>query len=300
MCRKRGKWWYLKRSKKILHLSKNKTSEVWPCSECFYLTPPFFSFSLSHSLSSANKGERAPPHAPGGVAAPSHLPKCPGADVGEANASGGPTPCSVLLLASQQTCQPGRTVAPKSPPNRFSSCSEVCWPIDCVVCLNLFDKTLLFVWQVEEAQRKHDLLVEIVHKEQEHKRRLVSITTDSNNIPSPPVRYATQTVNARMCMSVSVFSPTKLGRLNPKCSLSRRTSESASSSRSQPRTDWRNKGSRSHAPRSTTTTTTSSTAPAWWGPGPERRGWVLTITPQFTEDNSSCERLRTEQRVITG
>ena len=28
--------------------------------------------------------------------------------------------------------------------------------------------------QVEEAQRRHDLLVEIIHKEQEHNRRLVN------------------------------------------------------------------------------------------------------------------------------
>lgn len=37
------------------------------------------------------------------------------------------------------------------------------------------------VCQVEEAQRKHDLLVEILHKEQDHKSRLVSINTHSKH-----------------------------------------------------------------------------------------------------------------------
>lgn len=35
----------------------------------------------------------------------------------------------------------------------------------------------LLVCQVEEAQRKHDLLVEIVRKDQDHNRRLVSLNT---------------------------------------------------------------------------------------------------------------------------
>lgn len=39
------------------------------------------------------------------------------------------------------------------------------------VCFTLMSSPL---WQLEEAQRKHDLLVEILHRDQEHKRRLVS------------------------------------------------------------------------------------------------------------------------------
>lgn len=38
---------------------------------------------------------------------------------------------------------------------------------------------LLLLRQLEEAQRKHDLLVEILHKDQEHKRRLVSTSSPS-------------------------------------------------------------------------------------------------------------------------
>lgn len=42
-------------------------------------------------------------------------------------------------------------------------------------------KKALLLCQVEEAQRKHDLLVEIVRKDQEHGRRLVSINTNSED-----------------------------------------------------------------------------------------------------------------------
>lgn len=123
---------------------------------------------------------------------------------------------------------------------------------------HLIPSRSLLVLQVEETQRKHDLLVQIVQKDQDHKRRLVSINTE--------------------CDQFSESLPVNDKLL---CQSSRGTSKSASSSRSRPRTDWENRGSRQPAPRSTIMTTMSSTVPVWWRHAPRRRGWVVNSVYSF-------------------
>lgn len=60
----------------------------------------------------------------------------------------------------------------------------------------------LLVCQVEEAQRKHDLLVEIIRKDQDHNRRLVRISTHSND---PFTSEETQRDFTLACSRLIVF-----------------------------------------------------------------------------------------------
>lgn len=201
---------------------------------------------LCSVLSPPSEWERAAPCTLGGVTAPPHLPPLLGAHVGAADAAGPQAPRSGVPVQSArwQTGQPGWTAAVADCPGTAEFSVFDC----CVASL-----------QLQEAQRKHDLLVEHLHKDQEHKRRLVSPETaftrahgrlpDLHNLVWP-------------CWTWNIGS-------------SRESSRSASSSRRRPRTDWGNTGSRRHEPRNTTTTTTSSTVHAWWGCAPKKRRWKL-------------------------
>lgn len=118
------------------------------------------------SLPSESERQRAAPRAPGGVATPPHLPPHSGPHVEAADAAGRRPPLGgvpVLPAPRRQTRQPGWTAAVKILPEQQR-----------LACLTVLSVASL---QLEEAQRKHDLLVELLHKDQEHKRRLVSPST---------------------------------------------------------------------------------------------------------------------------
>lgn len=120
----------------------------------------FHTFCGTVSLPSEGGPQRAAPYAPGGVATPPHLPPHPGPHVEAADAAGRQPPLGGVPAPRRQTQQPGWTAAVELLPERRA----------------LARLTVLSVasLQLEEAQRKHDLLVELLRKDQEHKRRLVS------------------------------------------------------------------------------------------------------------------------------
>lgn len=84
--------------------------------------------------------------------------------MGAADAAGPQAPRSGVPVQSArwQTGQPGWTAAVADTPGTAE--------------LSMFDRSVASL-QLQEAQRKHDLLVEHLHKDQEHKRRLVSPET---------------------------------------------------------------------------------------------------------------------------
>lgn len=244
--------------------------------------------SLSLFVPSESKGEWAPPYAPGGVATPSHLPPRSGADVGAADAAGGQTSCPVIPSASQQTLQPGRTATVNSH-NQMEFPSAV----KCTACLTLMSVRFKILnvrfggwikgisWlpgggSPEETWPAGGDTPQRTRPQKtsgEHQHPLkTSLHIHTNNIINNCHNACLEFTCLLWTHSICQTKPTSH---NPRCLSSRGTSKSASSSRSRPRTDWRSRGNRWHAPRSTTTTTTSSTVPAWWGRAPKRRGWVL-------------------------